>query len=66
LTVVLRHPAITLVILLLTIALNFYLFVIVPKGFFPQQDNGTIQGGIQGSQDISFPRCNRQHCGSSI
>jgi hydrophobe/amphiphile efflux-1 (HAE1) family protein/NodT family efflux transporter outer membrane factor (OMF) lipoprotein len=54
LTVVLRHPAITLVILLLTIALNFYLFVIVPKGFFPQQDNGTIQGGIQGAQDISF------------
>ncbi len=55
LTVVLRHPAITLVMLLLTIALNIYLFVIVPKGFFPQQDNGTIAGGIQGSQDVSFP-----------
>jgi multidrug efflux pump len=55
LTVVLRHPAITLVTLLLTIALNIYLFVIVPKGFFPQQDNGTIAGGIQGSQDASFP-----------
>jgi len=55
LTVVLRHPAITLVILLLTIALNIYLFVIVPKGFFPQQDNGTIAGGIQGAQDASFP-----------
>jgi multidrug efflux pump len=55
LTVVLRHPAITLMTLLLTIALNIYLFVIVPKGFFPQQDNGTIQGGVQGSQDISFP-----------
>jgi multidrug efflux pump len=41
--------------LVLTIALNIFLFVIVPKGFFPQQDNGTIQGGIQGSQDISFP-----------
>jgi multidrug efflux pump len=54
LTVVLRHPAITLVVLLLTICLNVYLFIIVPKGFFPQQDNGTIQGGIQGSQDISF------------
>ncbi len=54
LTVVLRHPAITLIVLLLTIALNLYLFVIVPKGFFPQQDNGTIQGGIQGAQDISF------------
>jgi multidrug efflux pump len=55
LTVVLRHPAITLVVLLLTIVLNIFLFVIVPKGFFPQQDNGTIQGGVQGSQDISFP-----------
>jgi multidrug efflux pump len=55
LTVVLRHPAITLVTLLLTMALNLYLFVIVPKGFFPQQDNGTIAGGIQGSQDASFP-----------
>ena len=54
LTVVLRHPAITLTTLLLTIALNIYLFVIVPKGFFPQQDNGTISGGIQGSQDASF------------
>jgi hydrophobe/amphiphile efflux-1 (HAE1) family protein/NodT family efflux transporter outer membrane factor (OMF) lipoprotein len=54
LTVVLRHPAITLVILLLTIVVNIFLFVIVPKGFFPQQDNGTIQGGIQGAQDISF------------
>jgi multidrug efflux pump len=55
LRVVLRHPAITLVILVLTIALNIFLFVIVPKGFFPQQDNGTIQGSLQGSQDISFP-----------
>ena len=55
LTVVLRHPAITLVVLLLTIALNLYLFVIVPKGFFPQQDNGTIFGGLQGAQDASFP-----------
>ena len=33
----------------------FILFVIVPKGFFPQQDNGTIFGGIQGAQDASFP-----------
>jgi multidrug efflux pump len=55
LTVVLRHPAITLGVLLLTMALNIYLFVIVPKGFFPQQDNGTVFGGIQGAQDASFP-----------
>ncbi|MGD0468064.1 MAG: multidrug efflux RND transporter permease subunit [Terriglobales bacterium] len=51
---VLEHSALTLVVLGLTIALNFYLFAIVPKGFFPQQDNGVVFGGIQGSQDISF------------
>jgi multidrug efflux pump len=51
---VLRHPGFTLGVLLLTIALNGYLLWIVPKGFFPQQDNGTIGGGIQGAQDISF------------
>jgi len=55
LQVVLRHPAITLTTLGLTIFLNFYLIYIVPKGFFPQQDNGTVFGGVQGSQDISFP-----------
>ena len=56
LKVVLRHPAITLVILVLTIALNVYLIIwVVPWGFFPQQDNGTIAGSIQGSQDASFP-----------
>ncbi|HEY4763195.1 MAG TPA: multidrug efflux RND transporter permease subunit [Candidatus Sulfotelmatobacter sp.] len=51
---VLRHPAFTLSVLFLTIGVNVYLLVIVPKGFFPQQDNGTIFGGIQGAQDISY------------
>jgi multidrug efflux pump len=51
---VLRHPAITLVVLLLTIALNVRLYVIVPKGFFPQQDTGRMMGIAQGEQDISF------------
>jgi multidrug efflux pump len=55
LQVVLRHPAITLMVLFLTIAVNIFLFVAVPKGFFPQQDNGTIMGGVQGAQDASFP-----------
>ena len=54
LTVVLRHPLFTLLVLLVTIGVNIYLLKIVPKGFFPQQDNGLIFGGIQGSQDISF------------
>ncbi|MGA2978838.1 MAG: multidrug efflux RND transporter permease subunit [Terriglobales bacterium] len=51
---VLEHSRLTLAVLGFTIALNFYLFWMVPKGFFPQQDNGIIFGGIQGSQDISF------------
>jgi multidrug efflux pump len=56
---ILRHPAFTLVVLCLTIALNGYLLYIVPKGFFPQQDNGTIGGGLQGAQDISFQAMNQ-------
>jgi multidrug efflux pump len=51
---VLEHSRLTLAVLGLTIALNFYLFWNVPKGYFPQQDNGIVYGGIQGSQDISF------------
>src|SRR5271157_1967499 len=51
---VLEHSRLTLVVLGLTIALNIYLFSVVPTGYFPQQDNGIIGGGIQGSQDISF------------
>src|SRR5206468_1709457 len=52
---VLRHPAITLLVLLITIGVNVLLFIVVPKGFFPQQDNGTVFGNIQGAQDASFP-----------
>ncbi len=51
---VLRHRRTTLATLVLTIALNIYLFMIVPKGFFPQQDTGRISGGLQAEQDISF------------
>jgi multidrug efflux pump len=59
LTIVLRHPAFTLGVLIITIGVNIYLLDIVPKGFFPEQDNGTIGGGIQGSQDISFQAMNQ-------
>ena len=51
---VLRHPQMTLVLLLLTVAVNVYLYVVVPKGFFPQQDTGRIGGAIVADQDISF------------
>jgi multidrug efflux pump len=55
---VLRHAPLTLAVLLLTITVNVYLLIIVPKGFFPQQDNGTVFGGIQGAQDMSFQEMN--------
>ena len=50
----LRFAPLMMVILLATIALNVYLYVIVPKGFFPQQDTGRLVGSIQGDQAISF------------
>jgi multidrug efflux pump len=50
----LDNPSIILFILVLTVGLNFYLFYIIPKGFFPQQDTGSIAGGIRADQSISF------------
>jgi hydrophobe/amphiphile efflux-1 (HAE1) family protein len=44
----------TLVIFFATLALSVYLFVIIPKGFFPQQDVGLISGTSEAAQDISF------------
>ena len=54
LALVLRHPGGVLAIAVLTIAVNVWLFVVVPKGFFPQQDTGRLTGAIQAAQDISF------------
>src|SRR5262249_47218231 len=62
---VLRHQRLTLAVMLATIGLNVYLFVIVPKGFFPQQDVGRIVGSIQAEQDISFPAM-RQKMGEFV
>ena len=50
----LRHTGATVTILLLTIAFNVYMLSVVPKGFFPQQDNGLMTGTIQASQGTSF------------
>jgi hydrophobe/amphiphile efflux-1 (HAE1) family protein len=55
LNIVLRHQFITLMVMLGTIVLTGYLYVIIPKGFFPQQDTGMITGITEASQDISFP-----------
>jgi multidrug efflux pump len=54
LAVVLTHPQLTLVITLITIGVSVYLYIIVPKGFFPQQDTGQIGGNIVADQNISF------------
>ena len=51
---VLRHQRLTLTVLLVTFAANFYLYVVIPKGFFPQQDTGTIFGFSEAAQDTSF------------
>jgi HAE1 family hydrophobic/amphiphilic exporter-1 len=55
LRIVLRHQFATLMVMLGTIALTGYLYVIIPKGFFPQQDTGMIVGITEAAQDISFP-----------
>ena len=51
---VLRHQPLTLLITAATITLAVYLYIVIPKGFFPQQDTGRIMGGILGAQDTSF------------
>jgi multidrug efflux pump len=50
----LDHPRTVMLVLAATVALNFYLFAIVPKGFFPQQDTGTLTGNLRADQSISF------------
>jgi hydrophobe/amphiphile efflux-1 (HAE1) family protein len=54
LKVALRHRFITLMIMLGTIAVTGYLYVVIPKGFFPQQDTGMIVGIAEAAQDISY------------
>ena len=50
----LRHSALVMLVLLITVGLNVVLYVIVPKGFFPEQDTGRMIGGLQADQSISF------------
>jgi len=54
LRVVLRFQTITLLIALSALVLTIFLYIIIPKGFFPVQDTGVIQGISQASQSISF------------
>ena len=50
----LSHSRIMLVIIVITIVTNVFLFILVPKGFFPEQDTGRLSGTIQAAQDMSF------------
>jgi multidrug efflux pump len=54
LAVALRHPAMMMLTLAVVLGLNFYLYDVIPKGFFPQQDTGRLTGSIQADQSISF------------
>jgi multidrug efflux pump subunit AcrB len=49
----LRHRLVTLLVMIFTVILTLALFVMIPKGFFPQQDTGMIVGISEGAQDIS-------------
>jgi multidrug efflux pump len=55
---VLDNPALTLVVLFLTIVLNVVLIIRIPKGFFPEEDTGLISGAVRGPQDSSFAAMN--------
>ena len=50
----LEHTSITMLLMLAVVVLNVYLYSIIPKGFFPQQDTGRLQGNIQADQATSF------------
>jgi multidrug efflux pump subunit AcrB len=54
LDIALKHHFITLLVFLGTVSLSVYLYIIIPKGFFPPQDNGIVLGITEGAQDISF------------
>ncbi|WP_416412085.1 MdtB/MuxB family multidrug efflux RND transporter permease subunit [Pantoea sp. App145] len=54
LTQVLRHPWLTLSVAIGTLLLTVLLWIAIPKGFFPQQDNGIIQGTLQAPQSVSY------------
>ncbi|HUC29954.1 MAG TPA: multidrug efflux RND transporter permease subunit [Candidatus Acidoferrum sp.] len=51
---VLAHQPVTLTVTILVACLSVFLYIKVPKGFFPQQDTGRIMGGVMAEQDISF------------
>lgn len=57
---VLNHPRLTLSVVLSTLALTALLYLLIPKGFFPIQDNGIIQGTLEAPQSVSFSDMSRR------
>ena len=57
---VLRHKRFTFAVAILMVVLNVWLYIIVPKGFFPQQDTGRMVGIVMGDQDVSFHDMNNK------
>jgi len=60
LTWVLDHSMLVLIIFIATVVLNVFLFIVIPKGFFPQQDTGRLNGNIVADQSISFQAMQRK------
>jgi multidrug efflux pump len=58
LTWALDNAGLIVIVLVLTVALNFLVIIKIPKGYFPQQDTGIVMGQVQGPQDASFPFMN--------
>ena len=56
----LHHPRFMMLLLVATVGLNIYLYIAIPKGFFPQQDTGQLQGGIRGDASSSFQLMKRK------
>jgi multidrug efflux pump len=56
----LHHPRTMMLLLFATIGINVYLYIVIPKGFFPQQDTGQLQGGIRGDASSSFQLMKRK------
>jgi len=56
----LHHRGLMMLVLFATIGLNVYLYIVIPKGFFPQQDTGQLQGGIRGDASSSFQLMKRK------
>jgi multidrug efflux pump subunit AcrB len=65
---ILRHQVAALVLTVGTVAFTVFLYIVVPKGLFPQQDTGMLMGSTEASQDVSFPamKANQEQVNASL